>query len=74
MSQESTDSKQVVLDLDAPILQGLDNSSKEILCQFIGNIVAHLPEEVGLRIFDDMKEIAEACYNCDWAMRRDKMN
>jgi hypothetical protein len=51
------------------VLEGVDDHSKEIILEFIGKIVAKLPEKEGLRLFEDLKEIAEACYKCEWASR-----
>lgn len=58
-----------MLDPSTKILEGVDEQSQQVILEFIGRIVAKLPEKEGLRLFDDLKDIAEACYKCEWASR-----
>lgn len=70
--QESTERR--ILNFDTPVLQGVEPEAQDVLLGFIGKVVQRMPEKEGMQLFEDLKNIARACYNIGWGERPDRLN
>jgi hypothetical protein len=60
--------------VEIPVLEGVDPGAQEVLLGFIATVVNKMPEEMGLKLFDDLKQIAVACYRCKWDERPSRLH
>ena len=63
-----------MLDLDTRILEGMTPNAQESILELVRQIVISLPEKNGLRLLDEMKLIADLCYQCEIGARTGKDN